>query len=261
MLQGALLAGGTEDVTEPVNDEVEPKQERERGQHQRRRPQVAPQATVEQARGDEAAGQPGIVEALHPDQPRAIVARRGVDGRVGVGAEGPGADQHGALAGARHAVEVDAAARSTPRALERSRRGRGSRSAGSTTTTTSESGRAANAASAAVSALWAPARRPVPDLRGSRRPPAGRRARRCPDPASPPASARCRGWSPGSSARFGRQQQVAQHHGPPAERDPHRRRPGSVSATRSSVSTSLPCTPIVSPLEGRAGPLRGIRAR
>ena len=108
MLEGALLTGGAEDVTEPVNDEFEPQEERQRGQDQRRRPQIAPQATVEQAGGDEAPGQAGIVQPLHPGQPRAIVARRGVDGGVGVRAGGAGADQDGALAGAGHAVQVDA---------------------------------------------------------------------------------------------------------------------------------------------------------
>ena len=118
MLQGVLLAGRAEDAAETVDHEVDAQQQRDSGQHQRRRPEVAPQPAVEQARGDEPACQPGIVEALHAREPRTLVGRRGVDGRVGIGPQGAGANQDRAGARARLAGEVDRSAHGHPAALE-----------------------------------------------------------------------------------------------------------------------------------------------
>ena len=95
-LQSVLLAGRAEDAAESVDHEVDAQQQGDGGQHQRRRPEVAAQPAVEQARGHEPARQPGVVEALHAGEPGTLVGRRGVDGRVGVGPHGAGTNQHGA---------------------------------------------------------------------------------------------------------------------------------------------------------------------
>ena len=85
VLQGPLLPGRVEHVTEPVHHELQSQEERQRGQDERGGPEIASQAPVEQPRGDETPGQAGIVEALHAGQPRSVFARRGIGGRVGVG--------------------------------------------------------------------------------------------------------------------------------------------------------------------------------
>ena len=112
-LQRVLLARGAEDAAEAVDHEVDAQQQRDGGQHQRRRPEVAAQPAVEQPGGDEAARQPRVVEALHAGQPGTLVGGRGVDRRVGVGSHGPGADEHGA--GARRPSRRPGRRRRAPR--------------------------------------------------------------------------------------------------------------------------------------------------
>jgi hypothetical protein len=107
MQRPRVLAGGAEHVPESVDDEVPPQEERHRGEQQGRRPQVAPQASIEQARGDEASGQAGVVQAIHPGQPRSLLARPLVGGGIGVRAQRAGADEDRAGAGPGHAVQIE----------------------------------------------------------------------------------------------------------------------------------------------------------
>ena len=67
-----------------------------------------PQAAVEEAGPYKARSQAGIVQALHPGQPGACIAGRDAIGRLRrVGGGGTGADEHGPRTGAGHAVQVD----------------------------------------------------------------------------------------------------------------------------------------------------------
>ena len=109
-LERVLLARRAEDATEAVDDELDAQQQRDGGQHQGRRPQVAAQAPVEQSRRHEATGQQGIVEALHAGQPGPVLRGRGVHRRVGVGPQRPGPDQDSPGAGPGFAVQVHAVA-------------------------------------------------------------------------------------------------------------------------------------------------------
>ena len=117
-LQRALLARRAEDPAEAVDHEVDTQQQRDGGQDERRRPQVAPQPAVQQPRRDEAPRRAWVVEPLHADQPGTVVGGRGVDRRVGVGSHRAGAHEHGACPGAGLAREVDRVAHLEAAALE-----------------------------------------------------------------------------------------------------------------------------------------------
>ena len=173
--------------------------------------------------------------------------------------------------GAGHAVQVDRGMHASRRARSSASTSSRSCSAGSgTTTTTWESGRAAKAAKAAVSSRWARAPRPASVRRGTRRPPGWPQTTTMPGPCH---SASCLGdvaaGRPASSARVvGGEQEVAEHHDPPAEGDVDRA-PASgrvASAAPSSTSASHGhAASIVSPTRGRRppesafGPGRGSR--
>ena len=87
-LQRALLARRAEDAAEAVDHEVDPQQQRDGGQDEGRRPQVAPQPAVQQARGDEAAGRRGSSSRSMP---------------ASHGRSSDGAASIGGLASGRHA--------------------------------------------------------------------------------------------------------------------------------------------------------------
>ncbi len=117
-LERGLLSRRAEDAAEAVDDELDAQQERDHGQRQWRGPEVAAQAAVEHARGDEAARQSRIVETLHAGQPGPVVGGRGIHGRIAVGTQRAGSHQHGARARTRFAVEVDAVAHRRAVALQ-----------------------------------------------------------------------------------------------------------------------------------------------
>ena len=144
-LQRGLLAGRAEHPAQTVDHELDAQQQRDHGQRERRRPEVAAQPPVQHARGDEPARQPRVVQALHAGQPRPVLGRCGV-GRPAAGRpEGAGAHQHRPRAGSGLTREVDPVAAPARLARSSACTSAGSRSAGSMTTITWESARAANA--------------------------------------------------------------------------------------------------------------------
>ena len=128
-------------MPEPVDDEFDPQQQRDGGEHEGRGPQVAAEPAVEQARGDEAPGQPRVVEPLDARPARAGPRwgwRRWADWRRAASsrpAPTPSAcplPSHSA--GRPPSTTVHAATRSSARTSSRSVR------AGAITTITCESG-------------------------------------------------------------------------------------------------------------------------
>ena len=101
------MAVRAKDMAQAVHHELDAQQERDHGQHERRGPEVAAQAPVQHARGDETSGRQRIVQALHAGEPGPVVGGCRVDGGVPVGSERPGAHEHGARPGACLAREVD----------------------------------------------------------------------------------------------------------------------------------------------------------
>ena len=117
-LERRLLARRAEDAPEPVDDELEPQQERDDGQHERRRPEVATQSPVEHTGRDESACQHRIVEAVDAGEPGPIVGRCGLDRGIAVRAQRAGADEHSPRARSRLAREVDPVAHRDPTTLQ-----------------------------------------------------------------------------------------------------------------------------------------------
>ena len=247
-------------MPEPVHHELEPQEERQPGQHERGRPEVAPQPPVEQAGGDEAPGQTGIVESLHSRQPRTVLTRRGIGGRVGVGTGGPGTDQDGALSGSGHAMQVGARGERDAEPLQFPGEvigllgrvddhdhlgvgaGREGGEGGRQVLVRPQGLRCAGrpwAAAADQLAAEDDDARPLPfgQLLGDV--PAG-------------------GEGAGGGSRG--QQEVTQHHHPATEGDvepPHRVGPGGPAVFRQLIGVGGHAAPIVSPIKGRTRPSRG----
>ena len=106
-------------MPQAVDDELDPQQERDGGQHEGRGPQVAAESPVEEARGDEAAGQARVVEPLQADQPGPVFGATLVEGWVGAGSQCAGAHQHRADARPRFADQVHRGVHGDPELLER----------------------------------------------------------------------------------------------------------------------------------------------
>ena len=118
-LERVLLAGGPEDVSQAVDDELDPQQERDGGQHEGRGPQVATEPAVEEARRDEAAGQARVVEPFQADQPGPVFGATLVEGWVGAGPQRAGAHEHRADPRPRFADQVHRGVHGDPELLER----------------------------------------------------------------------------------------------------------------------------------------------
>ncbi len=119
MLERVLLAGGAEDVPQAVDDELDPQQERNGGQHEGWGPQVATEPAVEEARGDETAGQARVIEPFQADQPGPVLGATLVEGWVGAGTQRAGAHEHGPDPRPRLADQVHCGVHGDPELLER----------------------------------------------------------------------------------------------------------------------------------------------
>jgi hypothetical protein len=117
-LECGLLPRRAEHAAEAVNHELDAQEEGDHGKGERRSPEVAAQPPVEHARGDEAARQSRVVQALHPGQPGPVGGGHGVNGRIPVGPQRARTHEHGACAGSRLAQQVDAVAHGHAVALE-----------------------------------------------------------------------------------------------------------------------------------------------
>jgi hypothetical protein len=117
-LERVLLAGGTEDMPEAVDDELDPQQERNGGQHEGRGPQVATEPAVEEARGHEAAGQARVIEPFQADQPGPVFGAVLVEGWVGARAQRAGPDEHRTDPRPRLADQVHCGVHGDPELLE-----------------------------------------------------------------------------------------------------------------------------------------------
>ena len=257
-LQRGLLPGRTEDPAEPVDHELDAQQERDHGQRQRRRPEVAAQPPVQDARGDEAARRPRIVQTVHPGQPGPVVGGRDVKGGFAVGAQRAGAHEDGPGAGAGLAREVHRVAHGHAATLEcLDQRGvpfgwchhhdhLGVGTGGELTQGVREIGMMVHGH-----------RRARAEVPGQ---PAGRRGSRCPAPAIPRAVGRCRGRRP-ASCRWAPPAGGGRRRPPPVGRGPrgssvHPGRRGHV-ASLPRVGVSFHSPSIVSPPGGSAPPQFG----
>ena len=211
VLQGALLPGRAEHVAEPVTTNSSRRRRASPARTSGRRPQIAAQAPVEQPRGDETPGQAGIVEALHPGQPRPILTRRGIDGRVGVRTQGarcgpgrcaprPRSRSAGRRPGASDTPSSSSAAGEIvglPRRVDDHHDDLGVGAGGEG----GEGGREVRVGAQGLGRAGLPGAAADDQLAAD--------ARRCPAPPSRPASGRCRGrwpasWGRGSGAGGGR---------------------------------------------------------